>query len=98
MTYLQVDPGVIATVSARLLESASVAEQVRGDRDDLESYVDGEHGVVRGAVQALLDRWTYGCERIVEDATEAALRLDRASECYIEVEGNLTAGYRTDGP
>ncbi len=96
MGYVRVDPAVLVTVSARLLDSVEVAARVKDSRDELKAAVDAEHDVVRGAVHSFLDQWAYGCECLIDDATQTAARLERASECYLEHEDALAAAYRVE--
>ena len=96
MTYIRVEPSVLSAVSTRLLDAVAVAEQVKNDRDGLKGLVDGEHDVVRRAVHSFLDDWAYGCGCLIEDATQTAARLERAGECYLEVEDSLAAAYGTE--
>ncbi len=93
MTYVRVEPAVLHLVSGRLLDAVAVAQEVEHERDSLEARVEGEHDVVRGAVGSFLDRWGYGCECLVTDATETADRLDHASRCYVEVEGVVAGAF-----
>ncbi|MGH9244441.1 MAG: WXG100 family type VII secretion target [Acidimicrobiales bacterium] len=89
MTYIKVDPAVLRLVSQRLTDSIGVAREVDESRGNLKAHVGGEQSTLRDAVNSFLDEWGYGCECLIEDATQTSRRLDHASQCYLEVEGDI---------
>lgn len=95
MTYISVDPMVLRTLSDRIADAVAVADEVARQRGRLEDHLDGEHPVVGAAARSFLDRWAYACERLAADVTEISSRLDKASECYVEVDESAAGAFRS---
>ena len=89
MTYISVEPTVLRTVADRLIDAVAVAGEVKHQRNQLEGRLGGEHRLVRGATHSFLERWAFGCECLIADATEISGRLNNASQCYVDVEASI---------
>lgn len=87
MTAISVDPAALRTLSGRLGDAVAVGE-VGHERGRLEAHLDGEHPAVQHAARSFFDRWAY-----VADASELSSRLDRASQCYVEVDESAARAF-----
>jgi hypothetical protein len=98
MTRFEVDPSVLGTVASELLSSVAVARQVKDDRDSLKAMAnDTGDGDAQEAIGHFLDKWSYGCGCLIEDAEQMADRLQQTSAAYLETETKITEAATVDG-
>ncbi len=93
MPFIEVDPDSLGAVGQRLTDSVEVARQVHDDRGTLSGYADAAgHDGLRQAIHSFLDKWSYGCGCLVQDANQVAERLNKTAKVYVETEATIAGG------
>jgi hypothetical protein len=94
VSYLEVDPGLLALVGARLTAAIEVVDQVRDERDSLKGLVsDCGHAQLHDASCEFLDEWAYGLGCLKEDAEALAEMLTQSGRVYIEMETQIARSF-----
>jgi hypothetical protein len=90
VSYLQVDPQLLAGTGARLRDAVAVASEVAGGSGALAALADdGGNGDLTGAVHEFMAKWKHGLGCLVEDAETLAAMLADSGEVYLEVETSI---------
>ena len=91
---IEVDPQSLHGVSRRLLQSAQAAHEVKEGSRALKDLADrAGHPELRSAIHSFLDRWSYGCGCLLEDARQVADRLEKTSKVYVETETRISGAF-----
>ena len=98
VSYVEVDPGLLAGTGARLREAVAVATEVaRGNRALAALADDGGSGDLTAAVHEFMAKWKHGLGCLVEDAETLAAMLADSGRVYIEVETSIARAASPSG-
>ena len=90
VSYLEVDPQVLARTGARLREAVTVATEVSKRKGELSALAAAAgHDPLADTVAEFMSRWAHGLGCLVEDATTLASMLTDAGRVYVEVETEI---------
>jgi hypothetical protein len=90
MSYLEVDPALLAGTGARLRDAVAVATEVAQGNGVLAALADDAgSGDLTEAVHAFMSKWKHGLGCLVEDAEKLASMLADAGRVYLEVETSI---------
>lgn len=90
VSYLEVDPALLAGTGARLRDAVAVATEVAHGNGALAALADDSgNGDLTGAVHEFMSRWRHGLGCLVEDAETLAQMLAGAGQVYLEVETSI---------
>ncbi len=90
MSYLEVDPALLAHTGSRLREAVDVAAEVAGKKGELAALADDAgHGDLTDTVHEFLGRWAHGLGCLVEDAETLAGMLSDSGQVYVELETSI---------
>ena len=90
VSYLEVDPALLAGTGARLREAVAVATEVARGNGALAALADDAgNGDLTGAVHEFMSKWKHGLGCLVDDAETLAAMLADAGRVYLEVETSI---------
>jgi len=94
VSWLEVDPGLLAIVGERLTAAIEVVDQVKDERDSLKGLVsDCGHPGVHDASCEFLDQWAYGVGCLKDDAKALADMLSLAGRVYLDMETQIAESF-----
>ena len=90
MSYLEVDPPLLAQTGARLRDAVTVATEVSEREGELKTLASSAgHEPLADTVAEFMSRWAHGLGCLVEDATTLASMLTDAGRVYVDVETHI---------
>lgn len=90
MSFIEVDPQLLAETGARLRDAVTVAtEASKRDRELAALAADAGHEPLADMVAEFMSRWAHGLGCLVEDATTVASMLTDAGRVYVDVETQI---------
>jgi hypothetical protein len=90
VSYLEVDPQLLAQAGTRLRDAVTVATEVSKKNGELAALAAGAgHDPLADTVAEFMSRWAHGLGCLVEDATTLASMLTDAGRVYLDVETQI---------
>jgi hypothetical protein len=99
VSYLEVDPQLLASTGARLRAAVDIASEVAASKGQLASLADNAgNGDVTSTVHEFMDHWAHGLGCLVEDAEALAGMLADSGAVYVELETSIADACGPAGP
>jgi hypothetical protein len=90
VSYIEVDPQLLAQTGARLRDAVAVATEVSQRKGELTALASSAgHDPLADTVAEFMSRWAHGLGCLVEDATTLASMLTDAGQVYVDVETQI---------
>jgi hypothetical protein len=91
VSYIEVDPRLLAQAGTRLRDAVTVATEVSKRKGELAALAAAAagHEPLADTVGEFMSRWAHGLGCLVEDGTTLASMLTDAGRVYIEVETQI---------
>jgi hypothetical protein len=90
VSYIEVDPQVLAQTGTRLRDAVTVATEVSKRKGELAALAaSAGHEPLGDTVAEFMSRWAHGLGCLVEDATTLASMLTDAGRVYVDVETEI---------
>ena len=90
VSYIEVDPQVLAQTGTRLRDAVTVASEVSKRKGELAALAAGAgHEPLADTVSEFMSKWAHGLGCLVEDATTLASMLTDAGRVYVDVETEI---------
>jgi hypothetical protein len=90
VSYIEVDPQLLASTGSRLREAVDVASEVAAKKGELASLADDAgHGDLTGTVHEFMGKWAHGLGCLVDDAEKLAGMLADSGKVYVDLETSI---------
>ena len=99
VSYIEVDPQLLASTGSRLRDAVDIASEVAKKKGELASLADDAgNGDLTGTVHEFMGKWAHGLGCLTEDAEKLAHMLADSGAVYVELETSIADACGPVGP
>ena len=99
VSYIEVDPQLLASTGSRLRDAVDIASEVAKKKGELASLADDAgNGDLTGTAHEFMRTWAHGLGCLTEDAEKLAHMLADSGAVYVELETSIADACGPLGP